>query len=363
MSQVPDIILDAHLDIAFNHVAFGRDFKAPSWLTYRREYTLPPNTRHERGIAVVGMPDMLLGRVGVAFVTLWVAPIGQTLLTSSVSYETPYQAYQQALKQLDYYHRLADEDDRIRLIRTQSELEAVLDSWQPQRDFAEHKLGLVILMEGADPVLEPKQIEEWVERGVRIVGLAWRATRYSAGTGEPGRLTKLGRELLEVMASFKLILDLSHMAELAYYEALDSYDGVLLASHSNPRRFVNTDRHLSDDMIRRLAERDGVVGLVPYNAFIKMGWRRWRDPKTAVNLNHFLDMIDHVCQVTGSAQHVGIGTDWDSCFGWESIPAPLDSHLDLWRLRHALSERYDQEDVHNILCGNFLRLLRRGLPT
>src|SRR5690606_8922892 len=104
-------------------------------------------------------------------------------------------------------------------------------------------------MEGADTILEPKQVEEWYERGVRAVGLAWMATRYSAGTGAPGKLSSLGRALLEVMASFNMILDLSHMAEDAYLEAVDHYPGVLIASHSNPRKFVNTDRHLSDAMI------------------------------------------------------------------------------------------------------------------
>jgi membrane dipeptidase len=74
-------------------------------------------------------------------------------------------------------------------------------------------------------------------------------------------------------------------------------------------------------------------------------------------------MIDHVCQITGSSRHVGIGTDWDGGFGWESIPVPFDSHVELWSLHDALHKHgYPEASVRDILAGNFLRVLRRGLP-
>lgn len=359
---MPDILLDAHLDIAMNYCVSGRDFRQSTWAKHQREGRYP--AQHPDA-ATVGLPDMLLGRVGLIFGTVWVCPMDTDpeFLMPAISYETPQQAYQQGLRQLDYYHRLADEDDRIRLVRTQAELQTVLASWEPEREFAEHKLGIVLLMEGADPILEPRQVEEWYERGLRVIGPAWEQTRYSAGTTIPGRLTALGHELLSIMASFRMILDVSHMAEAAFYEAVDSYDGAIIASHSNPRHFVNTPRHLSDDMIRRLAERGGVMGLVLYNHFIKQGWNRRTDRKSDVLVRHVFDMIDHVCQVTGSAHHVGIGTDWDGPFGWKSIPAPLDSHLDLWVLRQKLLERgYSEADTGAILSGNFLRILEESLP-
>ncbi|MFP4324017.1 MAG: dipeptidase [Anaerolineales bacterium] len=368
MNERPDIILDAHLDIAMNHVALGRDFTQATWVTQARENKLPGMPYDGIGVAAVGLPDMLLGRVALVFGTLWVCPPFKTPLLDRlfphVGYETPEQAYRQALRQMDYYHRLADEHERIQLVRTRAELNAVLATWGPGTTLEEHHLGIVVSMEGADPILEPKQLEEWVARGVRAVGPAWMATRYAAGTGAPGRLTGLGRELLEVMADFQLLLDLSHLAEDAYLEAVDRYEGPLMASHSNPRRFVDSDRHLSDAMIRRLAERDGVVGVVLYNRFMQEGWTPGSDRKTDVTMRDVLDIIDHICQVTGSARHVGIGTDWDGGFGWESIPAPFDSHLDLWRLRAALAGRgYDEDDIRAILAGNFLRQLEASLPT
>lgn len=216
-------------------------------------------------------------------------------------------------------------------------------------------------MENADPILEPRQFEYWYEHGVRIVGPAWRATRYSGGTGEPGRLTKLGHELLEVMRHFNAILDLSHMAEAAYFEALDRYDGVIIASHSNPRYFCNTDRHLSDVMIRRLAERDGVMGIVPYNLFLSDHWQP-RAGKTVIGFERVVDAIDYVCQLLGDTRHVGIGTDFDGGFGAESTPDGCDTVADLWGLRTILSARgYSDADIVAILGGNMLRQLQMSL--
>jgi membrane dipeptidase len=366
MKLPPHILLDAHLDIAMNAVAEGRDFRQPTWVTQRREGKFLGAPSARLGVASVGLPNLLLGRTALVFATLWVKPLDAKTKAQEarkLAYQTPQEAYQKALKQMDYYQRLADEDARVRLIKTQRDLDAVLETWQADKDFTQHQVGLVILMEGADPVLEPRQVEEWVERGVRILGLAWRATRYAAGTGAPGPLTPLGRELLDVMADYGLILDLSHLAELAYYEALERYQGPVLASHSNPRRFVQSDRHLSDEMIRRLVARGGVMGVVPYNVFLKQGWTPENNRKSDVSVARVLEAIDHVCQVAGSAEHVGLGTDWDGGFGAESIPAPWESHLDLYGLDALLAQRgYTPPDIEAILCGNFLRVLRQGLP-
>ncbi|NJL92642.1 MAG: peptidase M19 [Anaerolineae bacterium] len=360
MKPFPNILVDAHLDIAYNRLAHGRDFRLAA-LVKRRQEAIRPNQR--AGIPTVGLPDLLLARVGVVFGTLFTAPPLGRFANPNISYETPQQAYRQALRQMDYYQRLADEDPRVCLVRTRAELAAVLASWEPGRELHEHQLGIVLLMEGADPVLEPRQLEEWVERGVRIVGPAWRATRYAAGTGAPGTFTKLGEALLEVMAHFGIILDCSHLAERAFFQAVDRYPGAIIASHSNPARFAEGDRHLTDAMLQALFERDGVVGLVLYNEFMLNGWKRWRDRKQDVPLGVAVDMIDHVCQLAGDALHVGIGTDWDGGFGWEATPDPLDTHLDLWALEERLLARnFSPQDVRNILHGNFLRKLSEGLP-
>lgn len=355
------IIVDAHQDIAYNYVCFNRDYRQHALYKRAVEARYPLSATWPR--ATLGLPDALLGRVAVAFATLFVAPAGRNFANftwQQPTYETAREAYQHALTQLDYYHALADHDDRVRLIRNQGELDAVLATWKPDCEFADHKQGLVILMEGADPILEPKQFEEWYERGVRIVGPAWAKTRYSGGTGAPGGLTKLGYELLDVMANFNAILDISHMAEEAALQALDRYEGVIIASHSNPRKFHNADRQLSDHTIRQLAERDGVMGIVCYNAFLRDGWQRDDPP---VPLDVVTGAIDYVCQLTGNAAHVGIGTDFDGGFGAGSIPAGLDTTMDLLKIASALAARgYAQSDIDAIMGGNMLRALHRALP-
>ncbi len=161
----------------------------------------------DEGTITVALPEALLGRVGIAFGTLFTAPATLSEFNDvRISYNTPREAYQRALAQIDVYQRLADEHAAICLIRTQPELDGVLASWASGVEFADHRFGIVLSMEGADPILEPAQLEEWYERGVRAVGPAWGQTRYSGGTGAPGGLTGTGRELLEIMGGLNMIL-------------------------------------------------------------------------------------------------------------------------------------------------------------
>lgn len=357
----PLILVDAHQDIAYNYVCFGRDYRQHALYKRRTEADYPLSATWPR--ATLGLPDALLGRVAIAFATLFVVPDRRNFMRVNYpqpSYKTARQAYKLALDQLDYYHALADHDDRVRLVRTQAELDAVLATWAPGTEFADHKQGLVLLMEGADPILEPKQFEEWYERGVRVVGPAWSATRYSGGTGAPGGLTALGEGLLEHLAHFNAILDLSHMAETAAFTALDRYEGVVIASHSNPRKFNDSDRQLSDLMIRRIAEHDGVIGIVLYNPYLSDRWSAGDPP---VSMGTVTGAIDYICQLTGSAAHVGIGSDFDGGFGAGSVPAGMDTIMDLGKIGGALAERgYSPADIEAIMGGNMLRSLRRALP-
>lgn len=355
------LIVDAHEDIAWNILTFGRDYTRSALAIREREVgTAAPGIN---GDTLLGKPEWLLGHVGVIFATLFVAPAARALGPwDTQTYRNAAEAAARASAQLDAYKRLVEQDEVFRLIGTQGELEEILATWANDRGIEDRRIGLVPLMEGADPVLEPEQVEEWFEQGVRIIGLAWEATRYAGGTHEPGPLTADGMRLLEVMQDLGMVLDLSHLAEEAYYQAVDRYEGVLIASHANPRRFLPTTRGLSEDMIRRLAEREGVVGIVPYNRFLKPGWQRG-DGKQAVPLDTVAAAIDHVCQVTGSIDHVGIGTDFDGGFGVQHTPAGIDTIADLQKLREPLAELgYTEEHIAAIFGGNWLRILRRALP-
>jgi membrane dipeptidase len=349
------IIVDAHQDIAWNYACYDRDYRISALAHREREAQLNLSQ------ATMGLPDSMLGHVGLIFATLFSAPAKTKPFLSpypNPTYRDEHEAYANAIKQLDYYNRMADEDGRIQLVRTQTELDTVIASWD--KEMPERKQGLVILMEGADPILEPQQFEEWYERGIRIVGTSWSMTRYAGGTGEPGGLTHLGYELLENLANYHTILDLSHMAEQAFLESVDRYEGHLIASHSNPRRFCDSDRHLSDAMIQRLAERDGVMGVVLYNRFLSNTWSKG-DPRLPLSI--VADVIDHVCQITGSANHVGIGSDFDGGFGAEQLPEGLETSGDLSLIADVLRERgYDETGIEAIMGGNFIKKLRQSLP-
>ena len=201
-----------------------------------------------------------------------------------------------------------------------------------------------------------------MEHGVRIVAPAWQQTRYATGADFDGELTMLGYELLEVMASYNLILDVSHMSERAYKQSLEMYEGAIIASHTSARHFYDNPHCLSDEMIRRLADRDGVMGIMMYNRYLRKDWHH-TDPKRKVTLDHVADVIDYVCQLTGSVRHVGIGSDIDGGYAYRSLPEEIDSSTDLWLLKDKLAARgFSADDVEVILAGNMLRMLQQTLP-
>jgi len=356
------MIVDAHEDIAWNALALGRDVRRSAHEIRRLEQG--SDIPQHNGTRMVGLPEWLAGEVAVVFGTVFAEP-ARRAHPKPYTYTTAEEAHQLAQAQLDYYHRLADEREQtaqtgtIRLVGTRADLDAVLAS----RGSEKPQVGIVPLMEGADPIREPAEVEAWFERGLRLVGLSWiSGSCYAGGDASPGPLTDEGRELLAAMADLGLILDVSHLAEESFVEAMDRFEGRVVASHANPRARVPGRRQLSDAMIRRLVERNGVIGTVLYNAHLRPGWSKG-DPKDTVTIADVAAAIDHVCQVAGDVAHVGLGSDFDGGFGAESAPLGLDTVADLGRVAPALGEMgYGEEDIAAVLGGNWLRLLREALP-
>jgi len=351
---VKPIIVDAHLDLAYNAMVLGRDLLRPVHEIHALEAGTPPPGA-PAGACLATFPALREGRVAIVGGSLFVAPDFKGTLEPLV-YRTPQEAHRYAVQQLDYYRRLADENEQIVILNTVADMEAVLASW----DTEQPRLGIFMVMEGADPIQQPGEVGWWVERGLRGVGLTWsRGTRYAGGNAAPGPLTADGRRLLTAMADYNLMLDLSHLWEEAAYEALDRYPGPVAATHANPRAFVDHPRMLSDRLIRRIADCDGVIGVVPFNLMLDA---EWRPGETRLPLTRLAEVIDHVCQVTGAARFVGLGTDFDGGFGSEATPEGLDSSADLGKLGPLLAERgYADADITAILSGNWLHVLRRTL--
>ncbi len=345
----PFLIVDAHEDLAYNALSLGRDPRLSAQAVRALEPDKPQN-----GLATVGLPDFLAGNIRIVFGTIYVSPVGGSN-TPGKTYTTPEEADALAQEQLTYYALLAG-DSRIKLITDRQDLHSVVEATKPQ-------LGIVLLMEGADPIIEPADAVKWFDAGVRIIGPAWSQTRYCVGTGKPGPLTELGKALMREMSAAGFILDTSHMAEESFFQALDLFEGTVIASHSNTRQYVPTDRQLSDEMIRALVARDGVIGAVFYNQFLKYQWRQSGAVKAEVTFQTVIDHMKHICDLAGSTRHCGIGTDFDGGFGSESTPSEIDTAADLQKFGDALARAgFTDDDIRGIMGGNWLRILERALP-
>lgn len=364
MTQKP-LIVDAHQDIAYNILSFGRDYTRT--VAETRQTETKTDTPKYNGDTLIGWDAYQDGRVGIVFSTLFAAPLRyKEGAWDTVVYETPEQAHTIYRKQVDTYYQLVEKHpDKFSLIQDKTSLENVLATWDNQEEGQEPPVGLVFLMEGAEGVREPAELELWWELGVRLIGPAWAGTRFCGGTKEPGPLTKEGYALLDAMADHGFTLDLSHMDEQAALQTLDHYPGQIIATHANPHSLVKgieSNRFLSDRIIEGLLERDAVIGIVPYNLFLHPEWRKG-DPRELVPLEIVCDHIDYICQIAGDAKHVGIGSDADGGFGLQSIPEGLESIADFQKFVPILSERgYTDEDIDDIFGKNWLNMLKNTLP-
>ncbi len=362
-TEAPLIVVDAHEDIAWNMLNYGRDYAQSAQEIRDAEHAAGSSNPWHTGNAILGLPDWLRGRVGVVGATIFVMKRAYAGNGEAVVYSDAEEAYMWGTTQMDAYELFAERNAQVQLINTVADLDAVVASWADGVAAEERRVGLLRCMEGADPIREPAECGAWFERGLRSVGISWKRTRYAGGTGEPGPLTDLGYALLDEMAAVGLMLDLSHSSDEAFYQALDYFDGVVFASHSNPRTFCPWDRCPTDEMITLLAERGGVIGVALYNGFLKPGWVPNVDSRNDVSVEDAADVVDHICQLLGDCDHVGIGADFDGGLGWEHIPHEMDSVADLMLVGDALRGRgYSEADIKAVMGGNWLRLYRQGLP-
>jgi membrane dipeptidase len=360
------IIVDAHEDLAYNMLTFGRDYTRSVQETRRSEMASNPPAIEHNGQAILGWPEYQRGRVAVIFSTLFVTPIRRvTGNWDGQAYADFNQANRLYRAQLDAYQRLTDQSpEYFRLIGSQADLATILAEWD-DTTHETHPVGLVPLMEGAEGVRDPSELEEWWRAGLRIIGLAWAGTRFCGGTRDPGPLTEDGRTLLEAMADFGFTLDVSHMDELSARQSLDIYGGPIIASHANAAALLpgyDGNRLLPDEVIKGLIERDAIIGVVPFCAFLENGWKKG-DRRDGITLETLAAHVDYICQMSGDARHVGLGTDFEGGFGLDSIPAGLDTIADMQKLATVLSSKgYNESDTAAIFGENWLRHLRTYLP-
>ena len=362
------IIIDAHEDLAYNMLTFGRDYRRSVSETRKIEENSPIPAR--AGQTLLGWPEYQKGRVVVVFGTIFILPAAHSSgVWDYLAYSTFAEAEKLIWQQMDLYTQLAEANpEQFQIVQSQHDFHRILDLWnQTSRAGVEtgRPVGIVLLMEGAEGLENVNDLERLWKAGVRIIGPVWAGTRFCGGSYHPGGFTAEGYALLRKMAEVGFTLDVSHMTEQSVLQALDSYPGPVIASHANARALLVGDtgeRHLTDEAIRWLCDRDGVIGVLPYNKFLRPDWEP-EDGREGILLDFLVDHIDHICQIAGNALHVGIGSDFDGGFGKHQVPNGIDSVADLQKIKTLLVERgYSSSDVEAVLNGNWRRYLERTLP-
>lgn len=363
------LILDAHEDLSINLMEYKRDYR----LSAREIQAIDTKNGLDQiwPPSLLGWEDWNRGRVGVVFSTLFEAPAkhDDKNLEVNKGYKSIQEANARYWQHPALYQRLAEENPGyFRLIQTRPQLKAHLQDWEnqnPEQPETFKPIGLIQLMEGAEGILGPDELPRWWQAGVRIIGLAWAGNQYCGGTRMPGPLTKAGKELIKAMQEIGFVLDISHLDEESVWDVFDLYERPIIASHALASSLVKGyqgNRLLSDEVIRVLIQKNGVIGIVPGNDFLDMSKPR-KSPKSEFSLSLVVDQFDHICQLAGSANNVGFGTDFDGGFGVTGVPAEIDSIADLPKVLTALAARgYGDEELQQMASGNFLHVIESVLP-
>lgn len=339
-------IIDGHQDIAWNKLALNRDFMESAFV--KRVF----DHQHDQGVALVGVPEAERANIRIIFSTLWAQSNTSLYPAPGPKYTNFFEAETQIDDQLGYYTHLA-KHEKISLITTASAAEEILNASQ-------WSLGIILLIENGEAITSPYKVAYWYKRGVRIIGPAWETNRYIHSDNQDGGVSSEGVELLRAIQNHGIILDTAHMAETSFFESLNVYSGCVINTHSNCRSLVPGTRQLSDNMISAISEREGVIGLMPWNYKIVRDWSIQH--QSNVTLEDFLQHILHICMVTGNTSCVGLGTSFDAGFGSESTPKEIDTIADLPLIFDILSLRgFSDEDIHKFAYGNWLRVLKNCL--
>ena len=369
-SNKPILIIDGHLDMAFNALYNRRDLTQPIQILREREDPVenplgPFET--DPGIVTVSLPELRRGHIGIILATIMCRVQVQWpgKPNSHNAVRTQATAYARGQSHLAYYQAL-EKAGEIVWIRTLKDLEASVSAWEDPDPKSKTPVGLILSMESADPILGPDQVAQWWEDGLRSVGIThFGANSYGHGTGTPGGLYPTAYPLLDAFADTNMIIDLTHAADTTFWQILDYWEGPVHASHCNCRALVPGQRHLSDEMIKAICERNGVIGMVFAESMLNPKWD-WDNPRTHyINatrpMKAVVEHIDHICQLTGNTNHVAIGTDLDGGFGRQLAPVDMNAINDLQVFLKVMSEKgYTDEDVAKIAHNNLLQLFRNA---
>jgi membrane dipeptidase len=349
------LCFDSHLDISMNAMEWNRDQR---WTVEQiRESEKGMTDKPDRGKNTVSFPALREGKVGLVVAT----QIARVVKPGSKipGWYSQEQAWAQTQGQLQWY-RTMEEAGEMKQIVDGKTLAESLALWENPDD--KTPICYMLSLEGADSIVSMKHLERAYQNGLRTIGPAhYGPGVYANGTDSQGRLNPKGVELLKTMDQLKMILDVTHLNDDAFWHALEIYKGSIWASHNNCRHFVDHNRQFSDEMIKELVNRNAVIGIALDAWMMVPDWVRGiSTPKSRnVTLEIMVDNIDRICQLAGDSLHAGVGSDLDGAFGTEQCPMDLDTIADIQKLPELLIKRgYNDEDVVNIMHLNFVRFLQ-----
>ncbi len=299
------------------------------------------------------LPNLIQGGVDIEVLAVWCDSYLDVL-------NTPLKV----LKVMDDIHQELQESEKFHLITSYDDIIQSKNAG---------KIGLLLQLEGTRPIRENLfLLRTYYQLGLRQVGLTWnQRNKVADGSGEEhgGGLSNFGQRLVEEMNRLNMILDISHVGERSFWDAIEIIKSPPIASHSNARTVCDFPRNLSDAQIEALADRGGVMGLCFHGSLVG-------DPPTPETL---IDHVDHIVDLVG-IDHIALGPDFIDYimdkmleeddrlkehgidYGPHEYVKGLENVAQLSNVTRALvAHGYEDEDIKKILGGNLLRVYKKTL--
>jgi membrane dipeptidase len=325
------------------------------------------------------------GNLAAEFFSIWVEPKSNEGHFARHTFDLIDSVYEQA----------ARHTDRMMMSYSVADIE---------RAHKTRKLAALMGIEGGHSIENDIHLlRDFYRLGVRYMTLSWSNTNEWADSSgdidDPkiqhhNGLTDFGKQVVLEMNRLGMMVDISHVADKTFWDAIATTKAPVIASHSSARALTNHARNMTDDMLRAVARNGGVVGVNFYSAFVDEDYRKaaeaqkkereatvdayvaqqrasgnlvtyldkdriereWAAKIPRPPLKSLIDHIDHIAKVAG-IDHAGLGSDFDGVSG--ATPQGMDSAADLPKITQALLDRgYSADDIHKILGGNLLRVFR-----
>lgn len=352
-------IIDAHLDLSMNAMEWNRDLRNDVATLRLLEQGMID--KPDRAKATVSFPDLRKGNIGIVVAT----QIARFVKPESKipGWNSPEQAWAQTQAQVSWY-KCMEEAGELTQITDKQSLQKQLNLWNDGTPNDKKPIGYILSLEGADSIVDISYLEKAYDYGLRAIGPAhYGPGRYANGTDATGKMNANGIELLKEMERLNIILDATHLCDDAFWQALDHYNGPVWASHNNCRSIVNHNRQYSDDQIKALINRGAVIGGALDAWMLVSNWER--GASTPIDMKCNLEVVfkhmDHICQLAGNANHIGIGSDLDGAFGTEQSPYDLNTIADLQKLVAIFRNHgYKEDDLKNIFHQNWINFLLKN---